>query len=126
MPNVMPAYEVEVYASAARTATPTEVEVANTYNHPRALVFVDVTADPAAASVVFNIDTECHGATNNWFEIFDSAAVTATGQYVYAIGAGGETADLQTSYPVGRRLRFRPVHADADSMTYSVHVLFTN
>lgn len=126
MPNVMPPHEITAFASAARTATPTAVAVANTYNHPRCLIFVDVTADPAAASVVFNFDVECQNATNDWYEVLDSAAVTATGQTVYALGVGAEVTDLATVYPPGRRIRIRPVHADADSITYSVHVLWTN
>lgn len=125
MPNWFPAHEVVAYASAARTATPTAVSVANTYNHPRALIFIDCTASAGTPSVVFNILTECNGA-NDFFEVIDSAAVTAAGNTVMALGVGAEVADLATVFPPGRRIQIAPVHGEGSSITYSVHVLFTN
>jgi hypothetical protein len=125
MPNWFPPHEVVAYASAARTATPTAVELANTYNHPRALIFIECTADPAAASVVFNISTECNGA-DDYFEVIDSAAVTGVGKTCMMLGAGAEVSDLATVFPPGRRIQIAPVHADSDSITYEVYVLFTN
>jgi hypothetical protein len=125
MPNWFPPHEVVAFASAARTATPTAVAVANTYNHPRALIFIDCTDSADTPSVVFNILTECVGA-DDYFEIIDSAAVTGAAETVMALGVGAEVTDLATVFPPGRRIQIAPVHADADSITYSVHVLFTN
>lgn len=125
MPNWYPPHEVVAYASAARTADPADKDIANTYNHPRALIFIDCTASSATPSVVFNILVECQGA-NDYFEVIDSAAVTGAGNTVMMLGAGAEVTDLATVFPPGRRIRIDPVHADADSITYSVHVLFTN
>lgn len=114
----------QVYASAARTASPTDVVIENMYNHPRALIFIDCTAISSSPSVVFNILTE--GDPDNYYELIDSAAVTGTGDTVMALGVGAEVSDLATVYPPGRRLKIDPVHGNSDSITYEVNVLFCN
>jgi hypothetical protein len=112
------------YASAARTASPTDVVIENVYGHPRAIVHIDCTAYPAAASVVFNILTET--SPDNYAEIIDSSAITGTGDTLITLGVGAGTANAASVTPPGRRLKIDPVHADTDSITYGVYVLFCN
>jgi hypothetical protein len=111
------------FASMARTATPTAVTVSNPGNFNACLIFVSVTADPANASVVFNFDTwNGKPSTGTFVEVLDSAAVTGVSENVYYLGAPAEVTDLATVFPPTKKIRIRPVHADADSMTYSVSV----
>ncbi len=108
-----------VYASAARTATPTAVDINVGKAHGLILV-VDTTADPALASVVFNVDGVDPSSGKAW-TILDSTAVAAVGTIILRIGpeltaSGGATA-RDVVPPI---VRVTPVHADADSITYSV------
>ena len=108
-----------VYSSTERIATPTAVELDMSGAHGLVLV-VDTTDDPAAASVVFNIDGVDPTSGKAW-TILDSTAVAATGTIILRIGpemiaSGGATArDVVPSI-----VRVTPVHADADAITYSV------
>ncbi len=108
-----------VYASAARVATPTAVEL--DMGTARSLILVvDCTADPALASVVFNVDGVDPTSGTAW-TILDSTAVDGTGTTILLIGpemtasAGAKARDVVPSI-----VRVTPVHADADSITYSV------
>jgi hypothetical protein len=111
------------FASVARIATPTAVVLSNPGNFNACLILVSVTADPAAASVVFNFDiwNDKPGA-GTYVEVLDSAAVTSVSENVYYLGAPAEVTDLATVFPPTKKIRIRPVHADTDSMTYSVSV----
>jgi hypothetical protein len=115
-------WSVIAIPSAAYTADPDPVTVENIGNFPIAQIFVSCTDSAATPSVVFNIDTE-NPKTGTFVELLDSAAVTGASENVYQIGgAGSESADLFSSLHPGRALRIRPVHADSDSITYSVVV----
>ncbi len=110
---------ITVYPSAARVATPTAVEL--DMSTARSLILViDVTADPALASVVFNIDGVDTLSGTAW-TILDSTAVDGTGTTILRISpemtasAGSKARDV-----VPAVVRVTPVHADADSITYSV------
>ena len=110
---------ITVYPSAARVATPTAVEL--DMSTARSLILViDCTVDDALASVVFNIDGVDTLSDTAW-TILDSTAVTATGTTILRIGpemtasAGAKARDVVPSV-----VRVTPVHADADSITYSV------
>ena len=108
------------YASAARTATSTvDVIVENAHG---LVIVIDVTVDPASASIVFNIDGLDELSGNTW-TLLDSAAIAATGTTVLRISphltASANTIGKDIIPPV---IRVNPVHADSDSMTYSVTV----
>ena len=108
------------FASAARTATSTvDVNVENAHG---LVLVIDVTADPALASVVFNIDG-LDDATGNTWTLLDSAAIAATGTTILRISphltASANTIGKDIIPPL---IRINPVHADADSITYSVTV----
>jgi hypothetical protein len=114
-------YDVEAFSSAARTATPTAKEIPNTGNFNACLIFVSCTVDPAAASTVWNFDIYNRKA-NTWVEVLDSAAVASVSENVYMLGAAAEVTDIATVIPPSSKIRIRPVHADADSITYSASV----
>jgi hypothetical protein len=114
-------YTREVYASVARTATPTAVEVVNDGQFNACYIFVSVTAAAATPSVVFNFEIY-NRKGDSYVEVLDSAAVTGISENVYFLGAGAEVADLATVFVPSDKIRISPVHADADSITYSVAV----
>lgn len=117
-------YAITAFESEARTADPTAVVIENRGNFPVAQIFVSATAATSTPSVVFNIDVQ-NPVTGTYVEVLDSAAVTGISENVYQIGGtGSESSDLFTGVHPGRALRIRPVHADSDSITYSVVVSF--
>lgn len=121
-----PFHERVVYASASRTASPTAVEIENTYGYRGFLLFIDITVDTGTDSVVFNIETECNGI-DEWFEILDSASLADVGETVMQVyGGATPVADLVTGFHPGRRVRIVPVHTGTDGLTYSVHLLWVN
>lgn len=109
-----------VLASAARTATPT----ADTFQIGGAtsglIVVIDVTAATASPSVVFTIKGVDPVSTKTW-DILASAAITGTGTTVLRVSphltaaANTIAKDMVPGY-----FTVSAVHADADSITYSV------
>lgn len=109
-----------LYASAARTATPTEVEFQNAGDARGMHVIIDVTAVTATPSVVFNIEAK-DPASGDWYLLLDSTAVTAVSTTILKIHpnlTAVANSVAQDGLPLD--LRVRPVHADADSITYTV------
>lgn len=108
-----------VYASAARTADPTPVDIA--VGRAKALrLVIDATAITATPSVVFNVIV-VDSLSGKEITLLASAAVTAVSTVVLNIGVGlPVTANLSANAPLGTTIRIKPVHADADSITYSV------
>lgn len=109
----------QVYASLARTASPTPSTLLNKFN-TGVQVIIDVTAVAATPSVVFNIQGK-DGVSGNWYTLLASAAITGTGTTVLRVGPGEtDTANLVEGAHLPRVWRVQAVHADADSITYSV------
>ena len=126
----MPANRViEAYASAARTASPADFEVtrkSGDVGYFGAIITIDITAIAATPSVVFNIEgvDDLSGQT---YTILSSAALTSVSTVVLQFGEGvTANANLAAEHFVPRRWRINPVHADADSITYSVSVEVLN
>jgi hypothetical protein len=109
------------FASAARTASPTEVEVAVLDTAEVIEVFITATAIAATPSVVFNV--QFPDAAGNWVTALASAAVTAVSTTRLLLGKG-VVAAANTGLPavLPDRVRIQPVHGDADSITYSVAI----
>lgn len=109
---------VTLLASAARTATTATADQSN--NDYRGVhVIIDVTADPASASVVATIQgkDELSGA---YYTILTSAAIAAVGTTVLRVFPGATAATNVTAndvLPSTWRVNF--AHADSDSITYS-------
>ena len=113
----------KIFGSAARTATATA-----TFNCASlgGLFFISCTADPASASVVFNIDGECP-ETGETYTIIDSAAISATGLTVIKVHpslTGSANTIAKDILP--SNIKVTAVHADADSITYSMHFVGVN
>ncbi len=112
---------VPIFASAARTATPTPF-TANDGGHPRVggQFTINVTAIGAAPSVVFNIEG-LDPVSGVYYPILTSAAITATGTTVLRVYPGAaNTANLSVSDYIPPQWRVRPVHGNSDSITYSM------
>lgn len=109
-----------VYSSAARTATPTAVNL-NT-RHAKALVLViDVTAIAATPSVVPTIDG-FDSLSNQYFNLLTGAAITGTlTARALRIGPGlTAAANLTVADYLPDTVRVTMTHGDADSITYTV------
>jgi hypothetical protein len=108
---------VVLYASEARTTTPTPESITNTH-YRGILVTIDVSAISDTPSVVFTVQYQDHAG--NWIDIVSSAAVTATGQAQLLVYPGApSTANESYPYIVPPTWRLAAVHADSDSITYS-------
>lgn len=115
----------EVYASAARTATPDTIELEVPGGTHYAHVVIDVTAVTATPSVTFTV-SGVDRVSGKIYTLLASAAITATGTTVLRIGpaltAAANTVANDVLPPV---IRFTATHADADSITYSVGAHFS-
>ena len=108
-----------VYSSVARIATPTPADVDMGRAHGM-VVIVDVTAASDTPSVVFNVDGFDPVSQKTW-TLLDSAAITGTGTTVLKVGPGlTASANAVADDLIPAIVRIAPVHADADSITYTV------
>jgi hypothetical protein len=112
-----------VYASAARTATPTTFEGQKPPWARGLVLVIDVTAAAATPSVVFTIQGYSP-LGDDAYTLLASAAITGTGTTVLRVYPGlTAAANLVASDVLPARWRVTAVHADADSITYSVAAL---
>jgi hypothetical protein len=120
MPTEFPLHqEMAVYASAARTATPTALDYDNPA-HLGAVVFIDCTAVADTPSVVFTIQGK-EPLGDEYYDILASAAITGTGNTVLRVYPTlTAAANAAANHPLPRVWRVLATHADADSITYSV------
>ncbi|GIH07417.1 hypothetical protein Rhe02_54840 [Rhizocola hellebori] len=114
---------VDVYASAARTASPDTVEL-EVAGHIGMHLTIDATAATATPSVVFSI-LGVDRTSGKTYVILASAAVTGTGTTVLRVGpALTAAANLVANDILPPIIRISAVHGDADSLTYSVGAAF--
>jgi hypothetical protein len=110
-----------VLASAERTATSTTT--VDTVGWAGMYVYVDVTVDGAAASIVCNVDGY-DSVADEAYTLLDSAAIAAVGFTVLKIWPGvTAAANTAANEYLPDRIQINMVHADADAITYSVDVL---
>lgn len=113
--------QASLYASVARTATPTAAEF-NADGHHGLHLVIDVTAASATPSVVPTIDFY-DDLSGKWANLLTGAAITATGTTVLKIYPGiAAVANASASDCIHGRMRLVCTHADADSVTYSAAV----
>jgi hypothetical protein len=116
------AKSTSVYASAARTATPTAVTVPVGRYKAMHLV-IDVTASAATPSVVCTVDA-LDPVSGKYYNLLTSAALTESGApytRVLKIGPGlPVTANVSANDVLPSTIRVTMTHGDADSITYSV------
>lgn len=111
--------EKVIYASAARTTTPTAV-VVNSGRAKELRIVIDATAITATPSVVFTVDGQ-DSTSGKWFNIITSAAIVAVGTTVLTVALGVTVAaNVAVSAPLPQTFRVVATHGDADSITYSV------
>jgi hypothetical protein len=117
--SVLAVLQQTVYASAARTATPTAVEVP-TQGRQRLHLVIVATAAAATPSVVPTIDAY-DAASATWYNLLTGNAITATGTTTLKIGPGFPgSANAVSADMLPGLIRITMTHADADSLTYSV------
>lgn len=110
-----------IYASAARTATPTAV-TKRVDRHRGCLLLIDVTAIAATPSVVPKVEgVTASGAV---YAILTGAAITATGQTALKIYPGvTASANVAVSDVLPQTIKVTLTHGDTDSITYSVDLV---
>ena len=111
--------QTSVFFSVSRTASPTPALIDVSDGVSTAEIVIAVSATNLTPSVVFNI--EAQDETGAWYVLLASAAIVAVGTTALRLGpaiTAAANVAVQTVLP--RILRVRPVHADADSITYSV------
>lgn len=112
---------VTIFSSVARTATATASISCGTLG---GLFIIHCTADPASASVVFNIDGT--SGDTSW-TIIDSAAIAAVGTTVIRVHpslTGSANTIAKDILP--QSIKVTAVHADTDSITYSMEFIGVN
>lgn len=108
-----------VYASAARTATPTAASF-SCRAASGLLVVIDATAITATPSVVPTIDGY-DSVSGKWFNLLTGAAITAVVTRTLRVAPGlVAVANLTVNDVVPDLVRVVMTHGDADSITYSV------
>lgn len=109
-----------VFASAARTATPTAVEVALSPQSSMLTLLVDVTAVVTTPSITVTVKGLVPGSGTE-YTLLTSAAITAVGVTQLEIGPGlTAVANEVVSAALPQTLKVEVTHADADSITYSI------
>lgn len=108
----------EVFASAARTATVSATIPCRSF---QGLFFINVTAATATPSVVFTIaGLSPNGSTA--YTILASAAITGVGLTVLRVSPTiAASANLIAQDMLPSAIKVTATHADADSITYSMH-----
>lgn len=115
----MSAQIVPVFASAARTATPTAVTI-DVDNYQELVLFIDCTVDPAAASVLVTVE-QINPISGTKSDLLVASALASVSQQVLYIGPSIiDEANVAANAVLGTRLSIKAVHTDADSITYSV------
>ena len=106
-------------ASAARTATVATSDQSNT-GHRGVVVIIDVTAIASSPSVVATIQGKDE-VSGKYYTILASAAIEATGTTVLRVFPGATNAsNLVANDVLPSTWRVNLVHADTDSITYTV------
>ncbi len=113
------AKHVTVYASAARTATPTAVTVP-TGRYRYLDLTLDLTALAATPSLVVTVDAR-DSASGKFYNLITSAAITTVSTNTYRVGPGlTAAANLVANFVLPDSIRVTVTHGDADSATYTV------
>lgn len=112
--------EKVLYASAARTATPTAVTV-NTSRIKGLRLVIDTTVVPGSApSNVVTVDA-VDNTSGKFINLLTSAAITAVGTVALSIALGATVAaNVAVSTFLSDSVRVTVTHGNGNSVTYSV------
>lgn len=118
--------QASVFASAARTATPTAAVVAVPAEAEAIELVVTTTNVGVTPSVVFNVDfPDADGSFATSASVLASAAVVANGTTRLRIGLNvATTANLSIAAALPSAVRVRPVHGNGVTITYAVTAWF--
>jgi hypothetical protein len=110
--------EQTLYASAARTATPTAVEV-NTRRFRSLVIVLDATAITSTPSITIAIDRK-DNASGKYINILTSAAIATVSTNTIRVGLGlPVTANVSQNEPLPNVVRITVTHGNANSITYT-------
>ncbi|HZN70140.1 MAG TPA: hypothetical protein VFC00_00420 [Micromonosporaceae bacterium] len=111
--------EKVIYASAARTATPTAV-VVNVGRAKELRLVMDITAVTATPALTITVDG-IDSTSGKFFNIITSAALATVATTVLTVALGVTVAaNVAVSAPLPQTVRITVTHGDADSATYSL------
>jgi hypothetical protein len=115
----VPTHQV-VFASTARTATSASDVFANQHGHRGLDLVIDCTASADTPSVVFTLQGY-NPLGDDYYTILASAAVTGAATTVLRVFPGSTAAaNTVANFQLPGLWRVNAVHADGDSITYSV------
>lgn len=113
----LPPISTVLLPSGARTAEAI-AEIPRMYSSIQ--IHIDVTADPAAASITPHIEA-WDEASQDWVDLLTGAAITAVGSVTLTVADWvTAAANVAAEQKAPSKCRFRMAVADTDSMTYSV------
>ena len=108
-----------IFASAARAATPTAVEI-DTAGYDYLALQLSCTLDAAAASVQVEIDYK-DPLTGVYTTILAAAALASVSTQLLLVGPGiVAAANVSAQAILPDKIRITATHTDADAITYSV------
>ena len=111
--------EQQIYASAARTATPTAVEV-NTRRFRSMVVVLDATVHAVSAALTITLARK-DNASGKYIDILTSASITTVSTNTIRIGLGlPVTANVSANEPLPNVVRVTVTHGNANAVTYTV------
>lgn len=111
--------EQQIYASAARTATPTAVEV-NTRRFRSMVVVLDATVHAVSAALTVTLARK-DNTSGKYIDILTSASITTVSTNTIRIGLGlPATANVSANEPLPNVVRITVTHGNANSVTYTV------
>jgi hypothetical protein len=97
-----------IYASAARTATPTAAVISPRAGQTALRLVVDVTAIVTAPSITVTVEIN-DAASGKWATVLTSAAITTVSTNILTLVAG-----------IASQVRVTVTHGNGNSITYSV------
>ena len=107
------------FDSAARTATPTASVVQLHPDVSNIEIAIAVTAITSTPSVTFNV--EAQDGLGAWYVLLASAAIATVSNTTLRLGPDtAVTANVAAQTVLPEMIRVRPVHGNANSITYSV------
>jgi hypothetical protein len=111
--------EQVIYSSAARTATPTAIEV-NTRRFKTMVVVLDATVHAVSAALTVALARK-DNASGKYIDILTSASITTVSTNTIRIGlALPATANVSANEPLPNVVRVTVTHGNANSVTYTV------
>lgn len=109
-----------IYPSAARTATPTAVDIGVGNRAKFLKIVIDTTAIGAAPSTVVTVDM-VDSLSGKLINLLTSAAIVGVGTITLNVGPGlPATANVSANAALGDTIRITATHGNGNSHTYSV------